>query len=158
MSQGATGPAQPAGRPDLYRPFVSRRGRRMALVVGVLQLLVLTAVALTLPTLFGWADKIEMIGFGLLVAFVLWRFASVRAVPSTSGLVVRNLVRTTRLEWPQIVAVRLGGGAPWVSLDLDDLETLAVMAIQRADGEFGQAEASRLATLIAVNSRTARDS
>ncbi len=158
MSQGATGPERPAGRTDLYRPFVSRRGRRMALGVGVAQLLVLTVVALTLPTLFSWADKIEMIGFGLLVAFVLWRFASVRAVPSTSGLVVRNLVRTTRLEWPQIVAVRLGGGAPWVSLDLDDLETFAVMAIQRADGEFGQAEASRLATLIAVNSRTARDS
>ena len=71
---------------------------------------------------------------------------------------MHNLIRTTRLEWAQIVAVRLGGGNPWVSLDLDDGETLAVMGIQRADGERGQAEAKRLATLVALHSRTAQDS
>ena len=35
-----------------------------------------------------------------------------------------------------------------MSLDLDDGDTLAVMAIQRADAEFGRAEAGRLAALV----------
>ena len=70
---------------------------------------------------------------------------------------MRNVVYTTRLEWAQIVAVRFGGGDPWVTLDLDDGEVLAVMAIQRADGDRGRAEARRLATLVAERSATARD-
>jgi hypothetical protein len=61
---------------------------------------------------------------------------------------VRNLVITRRLEWAQIVSVEFGGGAPWVSLDLDDLDTVAVMAIQKADGAFGEQEASRLVALV----------
>ena len=50
-----------------------------------------------------------------------------------------------------------GGGEPWVTLDLADGDTLAVMAIQRADGEDAVAEARRLATLVDVHSRTDRD-
>jgi hypothetical protein len=44
--------------------------------------------------------------------------------------------------------VQFGGGEPWVSLDLDDGDTLAVMAIQKADGEVSGREASRLAALV----------
>ena len=36
-------------------------------------------------------------------------------------------------------------------LDLDDGDTLAVMAIQKADGAFGRAEAGRLSALVQVN-------
>jgi hypothetical protein len=42
-------------------------------------------------------------------------------------------------------------------LDLSDGDVLAVMAIQRADGARALAEARRLATLVAVGSRTPRD-
>jgi hypothetical protein len=49
--------------------------------------------------------------------------------------------------------VLFGGGAPWVSVDLDDTDTVAVMAIQKADGAFGQAEAARLSALVQVHSR-----
>ena len=61
---------------------------------------------------------------------------------------VRNLVVTRTLQWPQIVGIQFGGGEPWVSLDLDDGDTLAVMAIQKADGDVSGREASRLAALI----------
>jgi hypothetical protein len=37
---------------------------------------------------------------------------------------------------------------PWVVLDLSDGGTLAVMAVQRADGERGMAEARRLQALV----------
>ena len=53
--------------------------------------------------------------------------------PDAEGLVVRNLF-TTRAGVAEIVGVQFAGGAPWVTLDLDDTDTVAVMAIQKADG------------------------
>jgi len=44
-----------------------------------------------------------------------------------------------------------------VMLDLSDGDVLAVMAIQRADGAYAQAEARRLATLVAAGTGTPRD-
>jgi hypothetical protein len=66
---------------------------------------------------------------------------------------IRNLLTTRSLEWAQVISVQFGGGAPWVSLDLDDTDTVAVMAIQKADGAYGRAEAARLAALVQVHSR-----
>jgi hypothetical protein len=149
--------AQGVNPADLHRPFRSRRGRLVALVIGTAQFVFLAGVAIWLPAPFIWVDKALLLVVTGGVAFGLWRFAQVRAIATSSGLVVHNLVRTTRLEWAQIVAVRLGGGNPWVSLDLDDGDTLAVMAIQRADGDRAQGEAKRLATLVALHSRTDRN-
>jgi Bacterial PH domain len=144
---------------DPYAVFRPRRGRRVALTMAVLSMTIFTGGALSLPRvdpLFGgWGvlDRLLVVSFGLAVSALLWRFASIRAVPSTQGLVIRNLVTTRRLEWAQIVRVQFGGGAPWVSLDLDDTDTVAVMAIQKADGVLGRAEAARLTALTQVHSR-----
>ena len=127
--------------------------------MALLSLLIFTGGALSMPRvdpqLGGWGvlDRLLLVLFGVAVAASLWRFASIRAVPSTNGLVIRNLVITRNLEWAQIVRVQFGGGAPWVSVDLDDTDTVAVMAIQKADGAFGQAEAARLSALVQIHSR-----
>lgn len=124
-----------------------------------LSLLIFTSGALSLPRVDplvgGWSilDRLMLISGGVAVAAFLWRFASIRAVPSKHGLVIRNLITTRTLEWAQIVRVQFGGGAPWVSVDLDDTDVVAVMAIQKADGAFGQAEAARLSALVQVHSR-----
>jgi hypothetical protein len=78
-------------------------------------------------------------------------------VPDEDGLTVRNLMITTRLTWAEIVSVRFGAGRPWVQLDLADGDTLAVMGIQSADGARAEAEARRLATLVARHTTTSRD-
>lgn len=98
----------------------------------------------------GWGlgDGLMFFAIGVLIAFIAWRYASIVAVPSRTGLVVRNLVLTRTLEWPQIVRIQFGGGEPWVSLDLEDGDTVAVMAIQKADGPVAGREASRLAALV----------
>ena len=41
-----------------------------------------------------------------------------------------------------------------MTLDLVDTDVVAVMAIQRADGEYGQGEAQRLATLVVTRRGT----
>jgi len=136
-----------------FRPFRSRRGRLVASVMAVLSLVVFGSVAVLLPTNAGlttWqpADRALVAGIGVVIALVCWRYATIRAVPSLDGLLVRNLVVTRTITWPQVIDVEFGGGAPWVTLELDDTDTLAVMAIQRADGESAMAEAQRLAGLV----------
>jgi len=133
--------------------FRSVRGRVVATGMGVLALVVFGGLALVHPTppqLGSWqaGDRILTAGIGVAVAALCWRFATIRAVPTREGLEVRNLFTTRHLSWPQVVTVEYGGGAPWVTLDLDDTDTLAVMAIQRADGAASDAEASRLAALV----------
>jgi hypothetical protein len=127
--------------------------------MSVLSVVIFTGLAVSMPwvdpQLGGWSvlDRLLLSLCGLAIAGGLWRFASIRAVPSTGGLVIRNLVTTRKLDWTQIVRVQFGGGAPWVSVDLDDTDTVAVMAIQRADGVFGEAEAARLSALVQVHSK-----
>jgi len=121
--------------------------------MGLLSLVVLGGMAVLLPTDAGlttWhlADRLLLAGVGVLMAGFCYRYATIRAVPTRERLVVRNLLTTRELDWPQVVGLQFGGGAPWVTLDLDDTDTLAVMAIQRSDGTVADAEASRLAALV----------
>jgi hypothetical protein len=155
--------AQPAGTaPDaLYLPFRPQRARQVAWLLAGCQLAVLIGLALLLPasgpTAFHWYDRSGIVLVGLAVGVVLVRFARLQAVPDRQGLLVQNVIFTRRLDWAQIVSVRFGGGNPWATLDLADGDTIAVMAIQRADGDRGAAESTRLATLVALHSRTERD-
>jgi len=150
-----------AARRDLHAPFLSLRGRRVAITLAVAQAVVLGGIALVPPGRgvleFGWPDRLGFVLVGAVVGWVLSRFAGVRADPAEDGLTVRNLVVRRDLEWAQVVGVRFADGDPWVTLDLSDGDTLPVMAIQRADGARGRSEASRLSTLVALHSRTERD-
>lgn len=145
----SSSPSEPAA----FAPFRPRRGRIVALGVVWGSLILFGVLAALIPTTAGselaaLPDRIMFFSFGVVMAVLAWRYASLSAIPSHEGLVVRNLVVTRRLEWAQVVGIQFGGGQPWVSLDLDDTDTLAVMAIQRADGEFAEHEASRLAALV----------
>ncbi len=138
----------PDGTP-LDAPFRPRRGRVVPLVMGAVAVLLTSAVAVGMRLAGSWTgpDQLLMVGLGLAIAGFLWRYASIRAVPREEGLTVRNLLVTRTVPWDEILAVRFPEGDPWVSLELDDTDVLAVMAIQRVDGERGRAEAVRLATL-----------
>jgi hypothetical protein len=95
------------------------------------------------------ANRIAIMVFGLLGGAIAWRFGAVRAVPDPDGLTVVNYASRRHLAWAEIVRVRFGPNDPWVHLDLADGDVLAVMGIQRADGEHAMAEARRLVSLIA---------
>ncbi|MEV0891069.1 PH domain-containing protein [Promicromonospora sp. NPDC050262] len=137
-------------RDDHFRTFRGRFGTPTAYGIAVLFAGGCTFVALAAsgPGADA-ANRIAIIVFGLLGALIAWRFGAVRAVPDRSGLTVVNYATSRRLTWPEIVTVRFGPNDPWVHLDLADGDVLAVMGIQRADGEHGMAEARRLVALIA---------
>lgn len=133
------------------RPFRPRAARWVA---WVLFALIWTAVAALLVSSFtrleqfGWEDRALTVLFAAAGSLVVQRQARVRAVPTPQGLTVHNLFVTTTVEWAQILRVTFDHGHPWVQLDLADGDTLAVMAIQGADGEYGRREAQRLADLV----------
>lgn len=143
---------------DPYSVMRPQRGRAVALALAVIVFLAFTFAAITVPGQEGqkgdWTivDRLLIFGMGAVIAWFIWRFATIRAIPSTEGIVVRNLLLTRRLAWPEIVRMQFGGAAPWARLDLIDADTVAVMAIQRADGAHGQALAGRLAALVHVHS------
>lgn len=143
---------QVAGRPSAYDTFRPRRGRAVAGVVAVVSVSLFGGLAVAVPAtgMKGWAlgDSLLLGGFGVLIATLMWRFVTLRAEPSHEGLVVRNVLLTRRLSWGQVRGVRFAGGDAWAWLDLDDGDQVAVMAVQRSDGGFARAEASRLAALV----------
>src|SRR3954454_22961586 len=69
-----------------------------------------------------------------LLAFSVW-FALVRSrvVAEEDRLPVVHGYRRRELAWPEVVAVHLPPGAPWVTLDLADGTTAAAMGIQGSD-------------------------
>jgi hypothetical protein len=159
MSTPPTGPS-PAPGPDrarLYAPFRPRAARIVSIVFAVAVAVGTAALLLALRDFFSPLDMVGVGLFGGAIAWFCWREASVRADVDEAGVVVRNLMLTRRLTWPEIVSVRFGSGRPWVQLDLADGDVLAVMGVQSADGELARAEAGRLAALVAIHSRTSRD-
>jgi hypothetical protein len=159
MTTPTPGPARPP-RPDrarLYAPFRPRAARVVSLVFGLAVAIGTAALILALP---GFFSPLDMVGVGLFggaIAWFCWREAGVRADVDEQGIVVRNLMLTRRLDWAEIVSVRFGHGRPWVQLDLADGDVLAVMGVQQSDGARAEAEAGRLAALVAIHSRTPRD-
>lgn len=142
--------------PDDLAAFAPRRTRVVALGLAAAVTLLLVLLALFVPGRYEWWDRAGFVVVAVLIDLFLWRQASVRAVPSERGLHVRNLVVRRDLEWSEVVSVRFGE-RPWPQLDLDDGDTLALMGIQRSDGERAQAEARRLAGLVARYSTAERD-
>jgi hypothetical protein len=72
----------------------------------------------------------------------------ISAVPLPHGLKVRNLFLSRIVPWDDIEDVTFPEGDAWAKLDLADGDDLAVMAIQRADGESARVEADRLARVV----------
>ncbi len=142
---------------DLHRVFRPRRTRQVAYTVAVVALVTMAVLAFALPMPLGPLDRIGFLSVGLIVAWFMHRQASVVADPTPTGLHVRNLLLSRDVEWAEVVAVRFGEGRPWAQLDLADGDTLAVMAVQQADGARGTADATRLATLVELHTRTSRN-
>ncbi|MGL5865409.1 MAG: PH domain-containing protein [Dermatophilaceae bacterium] len=136
------------------RPFRPRRGRSVPLAAAGAATLICAGVGAGMVRAGAWGptDLVAMLAFGALITGFLLRYAVIRAVPTEAGLVVRNLFLTRTVRWPDIVAVLFPDGDPWVSVELADTDVVAVMAVQRADGEYGRAEARRLAALVAARS------
>lgn len=133
--------------PYTFRPF---RGRVIA-HGAIFVLVVLTAIAYrTEPggDLFAYVWRVTVPVLTLILSAILAVVARPKAIAEEAGLTVVNMVRSRRLAWNEIIAVRFGAGAPWVTLDISDGSALPVLGIQASDGARAQREARKLADFV----------
>lgn len=136
------------GLPVVWRPH---RGRLVTHGFAVVVLVVVVALAIMLPHNFRLPDRIGFLVVGAGIATVLYLLGRCRLRADADGLTVVNVLRTTELEWAEVLGVTLNVGDPWVMLDLDDGETLPAMGIQAADGERAREAIIQLRALISVH-------
>ena len=144
--------------PDLFAPIRPRGVRWVA--YGLAAVVVVSLVALFAYVRPSAATRLGIEGYVLMVVFagallgVLWRQATVVAKPDERGLMVRNLISSRYVTWPEVLSVRFSGDRAWAQLDLSDGDHLAVMAIQSSDGKAARLGAVRLASLAQRFSQT----
>ena len=157
------GPAFPAPDPALGLPITWRPlgPRVVGIAVGAGLLVICAFSWFTFDpetrerfTLF---QRGTLLVLGLLAFSLLYGLIRSRAEAHADRLVVVNGYRRREYAWAQVVAVHLPPGAPWVTLDLADGETAAVMGIQGSDGGRAQAAVRELRLIVARQSMSGPD-
>ena len=123
--------------PLVVRP---RRLTWVCIGVAVLVVAVFAAVGWALTRSegdagFQTADAVAMTGLGALLGGAALSFTRARVVAGADGVRVRNVITETALPWEVVRAVRFDEGASWASLELQDDDTVALLAVQANDGD-----------------------
>ncbi len=147
-----------SGRADpgrtVFRPV---RARAVVYVCAAAVLVTLVTLAVVLPSggphPWGPWSRLGVVVFALLAVFVLHRLASVRVETSDDGILVANVIGRRRLEWAEVVGVRLSRDDPWMLLDLSDGTALAAMGVQKSEGERAQRQAREFARMVQEHTR-----
>ena len=116
----------------------------------------LVALAVLLPSdgANGWGpgSRISVVVFGLVIAYFLHRLASVRVETDADGVTVVNILNRRRLEWAEVVGVRLSRDDAWMLLDVSDGSSLAAMGVQRSEGALAEEQVRTFARLVTERS------
>lgn len=135
--------------PHTWRPRKTRI-YCYAIAAGLVAVMAFIAVILPDDGARAWnlTSRIALFLVSIPMAAFLHRHADVRIIATDAGLEVVNLFKRHRLEWGEVLSVRLQRGDPWAYLDLSNGETIAAMGIQNSDGDAAPAAARELATLV----------
>ena len=99
-------------------------------------------------------QRATVIALGVAMLGALFALVRSRVVAEPDRLTVVNGYRRRDYEWAEVIAVRLPPGAPWVTLDLADGNTVAVMGIQGSDGARARLAVRELRALVDHPPRT----
>ncbi len=147
----APGPDRP-GTPALPVTFRPLGVRIAAVAFGVMLFGVTATIWLSFPghvrEAFTPFQRLTVLAMGAGVLVVGHALARCRVDAAPEGLLVVNGYRSHRLQWAQVLAVRMLPGNPWVTLDLADGTTLSALGIQGSDGARAQRQVRALRALI----------
>ena len=127
---------------------------RVCRAAAALLVVVFAVVAVSLRTgsgaeTFQVADQVAMVVLGLLGAAAVLSLTRARVEADLTGVRVRNVLGEKVLPWQVVRAVRLDEGASWASLDLQDDDTVALLAVQSNDKEHAVCAVLALRALLA---------
>jgi hypothetical protein len=88
-----------------------------------------------------------MVVLGLLAAGAILLFTRPRVVADEQHIKIQNVMGGYDLPWSVVRKIRFDRGNPWVSLELEDDDVVAVMAVQAADKEHAVAAVRALREL-----------
>jgi Bacterial PH domain len=142
---------------DAVTVFRPRRARLVIYPVVAVFLALFGTVAVLLPETWGIGSRLGVVAFAVVVAGFLQRLAAVRIVARDRSVDVVNILHSRRLEWAEIVGVRLLRDDPWLMLDLADGYAMAAMGVQKSDGDYAREQAQRFAALVNAHTRTEQD-
>lgn len=135
-----------------------KRVRVVAWVAAVAILAVFAAVATALTgsigegnAVFRPGDQAAMIGLGVCGALAALAFGRPRVWGTEQGIRVRNVFATYELPWNVVRAIRFDHGHPWAQLELQDDDTVSVLAIQAVDKEHALVAVRGLRSLHAAH-------
>lgn len=97
---------------------------------------------------FKFRYEVTMLAFVAALLVCLHALMRCRVDATFDGLTIVNGYRTHHLEWSQVVGIELRPGAPWVSFDLADGNTLSALGIQGSDGDRAHRQVRELRALI----------
>jgi hypothetical protein len=106
---------------------------------------------------FKGGDQVAMAVLGLLVGGAILLFTRPRVVADAQHIEVRNVFGSHTLSWGVVRGIVFERGNPWVSLDLEDDDTLAVMAVQAADKDRAVAGVRALRALHAASATSSAE-
>jgi hypothetical protein len=134
------------------------RIRLVCWVAAAVVVIVFTSVATSLrgpigqgAATFQAGDQWAMIGLGVLVALGVLSLTRPRVDADTERIKIRNVIGGYELPWEVVRAVRFERGAPWATLELQDDDVVAVMAVQAADKERALVAVRALRALLEAN-------
>ncbi len=144
-----------AGQPDpvVIRP---RRVRRVCWVLAPAVVVFFAVLGALLrgpvnegPTagVFQTSDQVAMVILGFLGAGAILLFTRPRVIADADRIHVRNVIGSHDLPWAVVRRIVFERGNPWVSLELADDDTLAVMAVQATDKDHAVAAVRSLRAL-----------
>jgi hypothetical protein len=149
--EGALGHAA-SGEAVTIRP---RRIRRVCWVLAPVVVVFFVAMGSLLSgstgegtAVFQPSDRIAMMALGLFVAAAILLFTRPRVVADAAHIKITNVIGGYDLPWEVVRAVRFDRGNPWVNLELQDDDVVAVMAIQATDKEYAVAGVRTLRALL----------
>jgi len=148
--------------PVVIRP---RKIRRVCWILAPVVVLVFAALAMFLhgstgdgEGRFQPSDTGAMIILGFLAAGAILLFTRPKVVADEHHIKIQNVLGGYDLPWEVVRRVKFERGNPWVSLELEDDDVVAVMALQAADKEYAVAGTRALRALLAAHKATASES
>lgn len=141
--------------PARFRPL----GVRVAAVAfGVMLFGVTAAIWWSFPddvrSAFTPFQRLTVLGMGAMAVVVGHALGRCRIDAAEEGLTVVNGYRSHRLQWAQVLGVRMAPGNPWVTLELSDGTTLSALGIQGSDGGRARDQLRRLRAMVDEHAAT----